>query len=304
LLGYPRDESMNSCPVSVVIPTFNRASLLGRALDSIIRQTLPPDEIIIVNDGSTDETVEKIHSFMAQSPVETQLISTTNKGPAAARNTGILASKNEFIAFLDSDDHWLKNKIKLQYNALKDKEEFFISHTKERWLRRGKHLNQKKIHIPKHGDIFAHCLRLCAVGMSTVMVRKTLFKVVGVFDETMMCCEDYDLWLRVSCKYPFLLIDTPLAIKEGGREDQVSYQYRLGMDDLRIKSIHKMLSTEILDRKYFIAATEEIIRKLMIFGNGCLKHDKIEQGEQCFKMIDQCKRAAVERYPDWKSDNG
>jgi glycosyltransferase involved in cell wall biosynthesis len=295
---------MNSCPVSVVIPTYNRMSLLGRALDSIFRQTLRPDEIIIVNDGSTDETVEKVHNFMAHAPVEIHLISTTNRGPAAARNTAILASKNEFIAFLDSDDHWLKNKIKLQYNNLKENKEFSISHTKERWLRRGKHLNQKQIHIPRHGDIFAHCLKLCAVGMSTVMVRKTLFEKVGFFDETMMCCEDYDLWLRVSCNHPFLLIDSPLTIKEGGREDQVSFQYRLGMDGLRIKSIDKVLSTMILDREYFIAATEEIIRKLMIFGTGCLKHDKIEQGEKCFTMIDQCKRVAVERYPDWKSDNG
>jgi len=295
---------MKSCPVSVIIPTFNRASLLERAIRSVYKQTLLPYEVLVIDDGSTDETAEVLNTLSEKSLLPLKVIRTPNRGPAAARNRGIAAAECEFIAFLDSDDHWHKKKIELQYNALREQDSYFISHTMEKWLRRGEHLNQKKIHIPRHGEIFDHCLKLCAVGMSTVMARRNIFEHVGFFDENLRCCEDYDLWLRVSYRYPFLLLKNQLTVKEGGREDQVSFQFRLGMDELRIKSMEKILSLEPLDKQQFLATTEEIIRKLRIFGNGCIKHGKIDKGEHYLSMIDHCKSVALNRYPDWKSENG
>ncbi len=270
---------MDSCPVSVIIPTYNRAEFLDRALLSITRQTLKCSEIIVVDDGSTDSTPAILETFSRSEQVPLKVLKQINKGVASARNRGIVAAVHEYIAFLDSDDHWHKKKIEIQFKALKENPEYLISHTREKWLRRGVHLNQKRKHIPQHGDIFQHSLQLCAVGMSTVMVRKDLFSQVGVFDETLRCCEDYDLWLRVSCRFSFHLVDRPLTVKEGGREDQVSYMYRQGMDRMRIYSIKKMLDSGILDKKKTILALDEFDRKCSVFGNGCIKHGKVEVGE-------------------------
>ena len=270
---------MDSCPVSVIIPTYNRADFLNRALLSITRQTLKCSEIIVVDDGSTDNTLAVLETFSRTEQVPLKILKQINKGVASARNRGIAAAAHEYIAFLDSDDHWHKKKIEVQFKALKENPGYLISHTREKWLRRGLHLNQKRKHIPQHGDIFQHSLQLCSVGMSTVMVSKDLFSQVGIFDETLRCCEDYDLWLRVSCRFSFNLINSPLTVKEGGRKDQVSYMYREGMDRMRIYSIKKLLDSGTLDKKQTIFALDEFDRKCSIFGNGCIKHGKVEVGE-------------------------
>lgn len=217
---------MNCCNVSVVIPTFNRIEFLERAILSVVNQSLPCREILVIDDGSTDNTQKLVMQLQQRQTVQIRYHYQENSGPAAARNIGIMRACCETIAFLDSDDHWHKNKLQLQYQQLKANDGFLISHTKEKWLRRGRHLNQKQIHIPRHGNIFEHCLHLCAVGMSTVMVRKKLFSSAGYFDETLPCCEDYDMWLRVSRNHHFLLIDAPLTVKEGG--GTIRYQFNTG----------------------------------------------------------------------------
>jgi glycosyltransferase involved in cell wall biosynthesis len=278
---------MNSCPVSVVIPTFNRCTLLPRAIDSIHRQTVQCEEIIVVDDGSTDSTRDYLASIAIEKKKILKVIYQENRGPAAARNRGISEAKCDLIAFLDSDDHWHKRKLEFQYGLFRENNEFLISHTKEKWLRRGVHLNQKRKHIPQYGDIFQHCLLLCAVGMSTVMVKKELFMSVGNFDESMQCCEDYDFWLRVSCRFPFLLVDKPLTTKEGGREDQVSCIYRMGMDRFRIDSLKKLLDSDALSDKQYAFAYEEFVKKIHVFGNGCLKHGNTTIGNTYLDLISE-----------------
>ena len=265
--------------ISVIIPTYNRESLLKRALVSVQRQTLACSEIIVIDDGSTDETSASVSSFVKECEIPVRYFFQKNQGPAAARNNGICKARFSHLAFLDSDDHWQKKKLEQQYGRLVENPEIMISHTKERWFRRGVHLNQKKIHQPGNGDIFKHCLQLCAVGMSTVMVKKELFVEIGLFNVNMRCCEDYDLWLRASSRFPFLLIETPLTIKEGGREDQVSYQFRVGMDRLRIGAIVDLLRDLHLSQKQTIWALEELQRKCHVYGKGCIKHERIKEGE-------------------------
>ena len=278
--------AMSICPVSVVIPTYNREQFLKRAIDSVCKQVLSCKEIIVVNDGSTDNSSELLRKYKNDSNIPIVIINTENQGVAAARNTGIRNATCDYIAFLDSDDHWHKRKLENQFSALFNDDNHYISHTKEKWLRRGQHLNQKKKHIPRHGDIFSHCLKLCAVGMSTVMVHKDLFQKVELFDERLRCCEDYDLWLRVSSKYPFLLIDNPLTVKEGGREDQLSFIHRLGMDEKRIYSIRKLLDSGELETENLQLALSEFERKIRIFADGCKKHGKSEIGTQYMRMLD------------------
>ena len=132
--------------ISVVIPTYNREKLLFRALQSVHDQHLACDEIIVVDDGSTDSTKEYVHKFSINSAIEVRYLYQENKGPAAARNLGIRTARFNTLAFLDSDDHWHKKKLELQFAALEANPEVLITHTREKWLRRGKHLNQKQKH--------------------------------------------------------------------------------------------------------------------------------------------------------------
>lgn len=271
---------MKNADLTVIIPTYNRAHFLERALGSVLNQTLSPAEIIVVDDGSIDDTAEVVAVKAEKSNIPIRYIAQQNQGPSAARNVGVFHSSSKYIAFLDSDDHWQKQKIKKQYSALQAHSKYRISHTYEKWLRRGEHLNQKKKHIPRHGNIFDHCLCLCAVGMSTVMLDKSLFDEIGLFDESMRCCEDYDFWLRVSCRHLFLLVDEKLTTKEGGRDDQVSYQYRVGMDRLRIDALVRLLEAEVLSQEQSVLCKEELQLKAKIFGFGAIKHGQEELGAQ------------------------
>jgi hypothetical protein len=110
--------------------------------------------------------------------------------------------------------------------------------------------------------------------MSTVMVKRQLFDEIGLFNEKLRCCEDYDLWLRASSRFPFLLIDSPLTVKEGGREDQVSFQFRIGMDKLRISAILDLLQKIRLSDEQARWTLEELQKKCLVYGTGCLKYGK------------------------------
>ena len=270
--------------ISVIIPTYNRAKFIERALQSVLRQTVACAEILVVDDGSTDQTGALVCSLREHSAIPIHLLYQENMGPAAARNLGIQQARSELIAFLDSDDHWRKDKLARQLRAMEEHPDYLISYTREQWLRQGVHLNQKKKHLPQHGDIFHHCLQLCVVGMSTVIVRKELFAAIGLFSPGFPCCEDYDLWLRISCRYPFLLIDEPLTLKEGGREDQVSFQYRVGMDKLRIHAIRELLESEILTGEQHALALRELQQKCLVYGLGCVRHGQGDAGTEYLNL--------------------
>ncbi len=263
--------------VSVIIPTLNRANYLQRAVQSVYLQKNFNGEIIIIDDGSTDSTTEVVAGMKCNFPIIYRYIE--NCGPAAARNLGVELSSFQILAFLDSDDHWQKNKITKQLNLLELNPNYNICHTGEKWLRRGEHLNQKNIHKPRHGYIFDHCLQLCAVGMSTVLMKRRLFEEIGGFDVTLPCCEDYDLWLRISRKHPFLLVSDALTIKEGGREDQVSYKHRIGMDKYRIYAIIKLLDEKVLNNDQSKKALDTLQKKCEVYGQGCIKYGRVDEGK-------------------------
>ena len=267
--------------VSVIIPTYNRQEFLAKAVESVLKQTWPDIELIVVDDGSTDDTAAMLR---ARFPAVRYLYQ-ENQGAAAARNTGIKAACCDLIAFLDSDDRFHEKKIEVQTLAMINSPEYHISHTQEIWYRRGRILNQKQKHRKESGDIFQRSLELCAVGMSTIMVRRELFDRVGLFDESLPCCEDYDLWLRTSARYPFLLIDAPLTIKDGGRPDQLSSIHRIGMDKYRIQAIQKLLVSGILSEQQTALAAKYLTRKSKIYGNGCLKHGRTEEGEKYLALV-------------------
>ncbi len=270
--------------ISVIIPTYNRADRLRRAIESVLSQSLLPAEIIVVDDGSTDHSAELVAQIGRSSSTPIGYFQQPNRGPAAARNHGLRKACSCYIAFLDSDDQWQGDKLAVQYQALRSRPEFLISHTAERWYRNDEHLNQKKYHLPSHGMIFKQSLRLCCVGMSTVMAHRNLFRRVGLFDETLRCCEDYDLWLRVSAFEPFLLVDRRLTIKHGGRPDQVSTIFRVGMDRFRIQALARLIHTAALSRSQLSDACRELQRRCRIYGAGCMKHDKEDEAAYYFQL--------------------
>jgi len=262
-------------PVSIIIPTYNRKKLLQKAVDSVLVQNYPCFELIIVDDGSQDNTSDLFKNCDPQLVYVKQ----ENKGPAAARNRGIKAARYDLIAFLDSDDRYAQNKLKIQAEAMQEEPAYLISHTQEIWYRHGRLLNQKKKHRKYNGNIFRQSLQLCAVGMSTVMLRREIFDRYGFFDEEYPCCEDYEFWLRLSAEQEFLLVDEPLTLKDGGRNDQISAIYRVGMDKFRIQAIMKMLKAAGLTVEQKEAAMIELAQKCKIYGWGCIKHGRFEEGE-------------------------
>ena len=271
--------------VSVIIPTYNRSGLLlEKAIDSVLGQTFQDFELLIVDDGSSDDTVARLNKRYG---CRLNIVAMDHQGPAAARNYGIKNTTADLIAFLDSDDWWEARKLEVQVNVMIENPTYLVSHTDEVWFRRGKFLNQKKIHARPHGDIFKQCLPLCCVGMSTVMLRREFFDCVGYFDASLPCCEDYDLWLRASGLLEFFKINQPLTYKQGGREDQVSSVYRIGMDQFRIITLEKCLPLEYFSKEQHILIVRELVRKCMIFGNGCLKHGRHETGHKYLSLAER-----------------
>jgi glycosyltransferase involved in cell wall biosynthesis len=260
--------------VSVIIPTYNRAQRLGKAIDSVLAQSHQDFELIVVDDGSEDNTDELIGNYNS----DIVYIRQENSGAAAARNRGIEKAHYNLLAFLDSDDWFAENKLKTQIEAMNRNPSCLISHTNEIWYRNGQILNQKLKHKKSSGDIFAQSLELCAVGMSTIMIHKEIFDRYGFFDEGYPCCEDYEFWLRISAEEKFLLVEEPLTSKDGGRDDQLSAIYRTGMDKFRIKAIMKTLASGRLTEEQSGIARRELERKCRIYGTGCIKHGRAEEG--------------------------
>ncbi|MET0093096.1 MAG: glycosyltransferase family A protein, partial [Sedimenticola sp.] len=204
--------------ISVIIPTHNRADLLERALKSVQAQTLPPLEVIVVDDGSEDHTREMVSEKFPR----VHYLHQPNRGVSSARNLGISEARGDWIALLDSDDEWLPSKLASQKTRLESQPGHHICHTEEIWIRNGKRVNQMKKHTKQGGAIFQHCLPLCVISPSSVLIHKSVFREVGLFDESLPACEDYDLWLRICARYPVTYVEQPQIVKYGGHEDQLS----------------------------------------------------------------------------------
>ncbi len=270
---------MKNLLISVVIPTYNRAFFIKAAIDSVLSQIFRDFELIVVDDGSTDDTSGLLLSY----GTKIKVITKANKGPSAARNRGIKAAKGQWIAFLDSDDVWKPDKLEKQVQFIKDNPDIKICQTEEIWIRNGKRVNPRKKHEMHSGWIYEQCLPLCIVSPSSVMIHREVFEKVGFFDETMLACEDYDLWLRIAPHYPICLVREKLIVKQGGHADQQS-RVVPSLDCLRIKAITKSLESGKLSESQYDAALLELNIKCSVYGNGCIKRGKKKEGEEYLGM--------------------
>ncbi len=250
--------------ISVIIPTHDRCDVLPRAIESVLAQTTPATEIVVVDDGSTDETLARI----AEYPV--RVITQANAGVSAARNRGIEASTGDYIALLDSDDAWMPEKLARQMAAFADQPDSRLCHTDEIWIRNGRRVNEMKKHAKGGGWLFERCVALCCISPSASVIRRDLFDVYGLFDESLPACEDYDLWLRVTAYEPVLFVADRLTIKHGGHKDQLSRRF-WGMDRFRIQALAKILEDAELGATNRKIALDTIVRKLEILVAGARK---------------------------------
>lgn len=277
------DKSTKKPLVSVIIPTYNRDWIVKEAIESVLAQDFSDYELIVVDDGSDDRTPEILAAY--EDPIT--VIRQSNRGVSAARNRGIAAATGRLIAFLDSDDLWLPQKLSAQVNFFAENPNAVICQTEEQWVRNGVRVNPKKRHLKFSGMIFERSLALCLVSPSAVMITKALFDAVGVFDEDLPACEDYDLWLRISCRYPVDLIENPLIIKRGGHADQLSRA--TGLDKYRIRSLMKLLEDNILTAPQKQAVMKTLTQKCAVYAGGCRKRGREEEAQYYDRLADRFK---------------
>ncbi len=268
--------------VTVIIPTYNRAERVCRAVSSVLDQTFTDFEIIVIDDASTDDTVERLREFGDRINV---IRHAQNKGVSAARNSGIKTAKGKYIALLDSDDYWMPEKLRVQTDFFNESPDAFICQAREIWIRKGKRVNPARKHLKPSGDIFIPSLKLCLVSPSAVMFKRSLLDEVGVFDEEFPVCEDYDLWLRIAYKYPVHLIEQDLLVKEGGAPDQLSSSMP-GMDIYRIRAMVKIYKRDVLNDAQSKALIRELGKKCRVYGEGCIKRGKTEEGEHYLSLVE------------------
>ncbi len=268
----------------MIIPSFNRAWTLARAVDSVLAQSLAPEEIIVVDDGSTDHTPEVLAAYEDSIRVLIQ----PNKGVSSARNLGICHSTGEWVALLDSDDQWKPEKLACQAAFFTARPEAMICQTEEIWIRNGVRVNPGKKHKKPSGLIFAPSLHLCLVSPSAVMIKKKLFERKGMFRQDFPVCEDYDFWLRVSMDTPIHLIDAALTVKYGGHADQLSRRH--SQDRFRIEAIRDLIRSGALSDDQQQAAVSVLKEKCRIYGNGCAKRDKKEEAQTYLALYHQLEK--------------
>ena len=264
-------KNENKYKISVVIPTLNRINTLQRALDSVINQTYKPAEIIVVDNGSSDGTLK----FLREQYPKITILTEKKIGVSSSRNKGIKKSINQWIALLDSDDAWHPRKLEIQTSMLDSAlKEYNLIHTDEVWFRNNKHINQMKKHKKQGGYIFERCLSLCCISPSSVLFKKNILDKVGLFDESLPVCEDYDMWLKICSSEEVLFAQDKLTYKYGGHKDQLSKSY-WGMDRFRIKSIENIIKNFDLTYKQKKQAKKELIKKLKIIINGAFKRNNL-----------------------------
>jgi glycosyltransferase involved in cell wall biosynthesis len=265
--------------VTVIIPTFNRGYCLAESIQSVRDQSFTDFDLIVVDDGSTDNTPEVMRQF----PGIQQIRLEENRGVSFARNQGIAVAKGEWIAFLDSDDLWDKKKLATQMKWVDGHSDHHAIYTDEIWIRNGVRVNAMNKHRKYSGDIFRYCLPLCIVSPSSVLLHAELLSEVGGFDESMPVCEDYDLWLRIAKRFPFHFIEEKLIVKRGGHEDQLSRKF-WGMDRWRVHALEKLLQENRMneDQRDWVVAM--LIEKCRILAIGYGKRGK-SQDEEYYRNL-------------------
>jgi glycosyltransferase involved in cell wall biosynthesis len=250
--------------ISIIIPTYNRANFIAKTIQSILSQSYfdavfdakNKFEILVIDDGSTDDTHQTVQDIMKNNS-SIKYIYQKNQGVSSARNLGIKNAQYDWIAFCDSDDLWLENKLQNQMEFLKSNPNIYFCHTNEIWKRGEKTIKQKSYHQKPSGYCFEQNLKDTIIGASTVVLHKKILDDIGLFDEELIVCEDYDMWLRITRKYEIGLIKEAQIIKQAGHQGQLSFETK-ELVNYRIKALKKQTKY----KKYLDIVNQELECKL------------------------------------------
>lgn len=264
--------------VSVIIPVLNRHNTIQTAIDSVTRQTMPASEIIVIDDGSSPQITHK------NTPARI-IRHTTNQGVSAARNTGIHASKSDWIACLDSDDVWHPTHLEKLLQYLTDNPLYRWAQSNEQWIRNGHHLNKKRYHKKPIDWGFLASLDRCIVTPSAVIIHRSMFDEFGVFNTNLPACEDYDLWLRFFLYRPIGYCQETTVTKYGGHNDQLSTTIH-ALDHYRVYSLIQLLQKN-LPRDYRAKTIDVALKKLAILIHGAKKRNHIHSLSNYQRLIEK-----------------
>lgn len=263
--------------VDVIVPTYNRAHVLERAIQSVLSQTYQDFILHIVDDGSTDETADLLDKYEDHEKIK--IYYQPNLGVSAARNFAAFTGNSPWISFLDSDDEWFPEKLKTQCDYLLKNPDCIFLHSEEIWIRNGVRVNPKQKHKKSNDNIFVRSLDFCIISPSTVMIERSLFEKHRGFNESFTVCEDYDLWLKILLSEKIDFIPTPLIQKYGGHEDQLSTKF-VAMDYWRIKSLVKLYQSSQCSLIQKEAIKDVLLKKSELLLKSYLKHNNLLQHEE------------------------
>lgn len=250
--------------ISVVMPTYNSEPYIKRTLDTVYQQSFLPYEIVIVDDGSSDRTVKIIKDYIRSHKNtfdHTRVIKQENRGAGAARNRAVKESSGDWIAFLDSDDIWDKDKLKTVYEVIKNHPEVnMVAH--DEYSVNETNLNDKKL-CPLHEnynnsrDLFDQLYEGNIFSTSTLVIKKEVIRDAGGFDESLRSAQDYDLWIRCGMYGKLLYLDKPLETYVSREGNITSNTYRRYKCEMKIA--RKYIPE--LKKKHSCKETKKIVRK-------------------------------------------
>ena len=280
-----KEDNSQKPQVDIIIPTFNRSSILDRAIQSVLNQQFKQYILWVVDDGSTDDTPLILKKWQSLFPAQKMRIITLpdNKGVSSARNAGIQMGQAPWLAFLDSDDEWMKEKLSQQMKWAIEHPEHPLIHTEELWIRKGKRVNPKKKHQKKGGRVFINNLDMCRISPSSVMIKREYLNKVGLFREDFPVCEDYELWLRITSQTEVGFVTTPLIIKYGGHPDQLSQKYKV-MDEWRVRALTSHLNSSFISKEEKQKLTYILNQKCRILLKGYQKYNNYKNEAEIRKI--------------------
>ncbi len=278
--------------VSVIIPAYNAGKYIAETMDSVLVQTYSDFEIIVVDDGSKDQTVSIVKQFKIKYPEKVKLIQKENGGPASARNAGIKVAVGEYIAFIDADDLWLPQKLEKQVRYFETQpSQVGIVYTDARSFDKdGIWINK---YYPKfNGKIYKELLNSMLPNLS-VMVRKECFQNVGYFEEALDIIEDHDMWLRISMKYEVLCLDEMLSLYRQHSQGRSKEIEKTWSRSLRVMEKHlKMVAGNIELEK---AVKNVFSERLYNFGHSYLREGHLLAARQMYERS-LAMRASLKTY--------
>jgi len=281
--------------VGVVVPVRDRAGMVVEAIASVLAQTSRDFALVVVDDGSIDGSADAARDAMTAAPQGSRVVRQEARGVAAARNAGAAAVDSAWLAFLDSDDLWLPDKLATQMAWLAARPSYRIGQTGERWLDDGRHRNPRVWHR-KEEWIFPRCLERCLVSPSAVVIRRDLWDALGGFDPSYPVCEDYELWLRVALREPVGLVEEPLVVKRGGHGDQLS-RSTWGLDRWRVAALVKLLASGVLGGDERAAVLTVLRAKCAVLAKGAARRGRADEAERYRSIADAGARLAAAWVP-------